>query len=231
MPRPAPVTTATRPSKLCSFIRDPSSHRDGCTDQSLSFLASASTRSLAFDRRTDATNRSESTNLVAARSGRRAATRSSTPRRRSSPRRGYHATGIAELCEVNGLGKGALYHYIGSKEELLAAIHDRVMDEVMVGADRVAEAGGSPSDAAGHAGRRAARRHPPLSRSRLGLPPRVPGAHGRTRRAVPRAPAGVRAKGRGGPAGRRGCGGVPRRRSVARRPGRGSACTTTRTCG
>jgi AcrR family transcriptional regulator len=60
-------------------------------------------------------------------------------------RRGYHATGIAELCEVNGFGKGAFYYYIGSKEELLAAIHDRVMDEVMVGADRVARAGGSPS--------------------------------------------------------------------------------------
>jgi TetR/AcrR family transcriptional regulator, cholesterol catabolism regulator len=61
-------------------------------------------------------------------------------------RQGYHATGIAELCTVNGLGKGAFYHYIGSKEELLAAIHDRVMDEVMAGADRVAEAGGSPSE-------------------------------------------------------------------------------------
>ena len=61
-------------------------------------------------------------------------------------RRGYHATGIMELCAANGLGKGALYHYIGSKEELLAAIHDRVMDEVMAGADRVADAGGSPSD-------------------------------------------------------------------------------------
>src|SRR4051794_6470089 len=60
-------------------------------------------------------------------------------------RRGYHATGIAELCEVNGFGKGAFYYYIGSKEELLAAIHDRVMDEVMLGADRVAQAGGSPS--------------------------------------------------------------------------------------
>jgi AcrR family transcriptional regulator len=59
--------------------------------------------------------------------------------------RGYHATGITELCEANDLGKGALYHYIGSKEELLAAIHDRVMDEVMRGADRVAEAGGSPT--------------------------------------------------------------------------------------
>jgi len=56
---------------------------------------------------------------------------------------GYHATGITELCEANDLGKGALYHYIGSKEELLVAIHDRVMDEVMLGAERVALAGGS----------------------------------------------------------------------------------------
>ena len=61
-------------------------------------------------------------------------------------RQGYHATGILELCAANDLGKGALYHYIGSKEELLAAIHDRVMDEVMIGADRVRDAGGSPPD-------------------------------------------------------------------------------------
>jgi AcrR family transcriptional regulator len=61
-------------------------------------------------------------------------------------RQGYHATGITELCTANDLGKGALYHYIGSKEELLAAIHDRVMDEVMAGADRVAEVGGTPSE-------------------------------------------------------------------------------------
>src|SRR5438874_7603459 len=60
-------------------------------------------------------------------------------------RQGYHATGIMELCAANDLGKGALYHYIGSKEELLAAIHDRVMDEVMLGAERVAAAGGSPT--------------------------------------------------------------------------------------
>jgi TetR/AcrR family transcriptional regulator, cholesterol catabolism regulator len=59
--------------------------------------------------------------------------------------RGYHATGITELCEANELGKGALYHYIGSKEELLAAIHDRVMDEVMLGADRAVAARGSAS--------------------------------------------------------------------------------------
>lgn len=59
---------------------------------------------------------------------------------------GYHATGINDLCDANDLGKGALYHYIGSKEGLLAAIHDRVMDEVLVGAARVTEAGGTPSE-------------------------------------------------------------------------------------
>ena len=57
---------------------------------------------------------------------------------------GYHATGINDLCDANELGKGALYHYIGSKEGLLAAIHDRVMDEVLLGAERVVQAGGSP---------------------------------------------------------------------------------------
>jgi AcrR family transcriptional regulator len=60
--------------------------------------------------------------------------------------RGYHATSTTELCEANGIGKGALYYYIGSKEELLAAIHDRVMDEVMLGADRVDRADGPPPE-------------------------------------------------------------------------------------
>jgi AcrR family transcriptional regulator len=57
--------------------------------------------------------------------------------------RGYHAVSTTDLCEANDVGKGALYYYIGSKEELLAAIHDRVMDEVMLGADRVSRAGGT----------------------------------------------------------------------------------------
>jgi AcrR family transcriptional regulator len=60
--------------------------------------------------------------------------------------RGYHGTSTVELCEANEIGKGALYYYIGSKEHLLAAIHDRVMDEVMLGADQVALAGASPPE-------------------------------------------------------------------------------------
>lgn len=60
-------------------------------------------------------------------------------------RKGFHATGVSELCVANGLGKGALYHYIGSKEALLAAIHDRVMDEVVAGADRALASSTSPA--------------------------------------------------------------------------------------
>jgi len=66
---------------------------------------------------------------------------------------GFHGTSTTELCEANGLGKGALYYYISSKEELLAAIHDRVMDEVMIGAARVAESGGTPPEQLAQLGR------------------------------------------------------------------------------
>ena len=50
MPRPAPVTIATRPSKLCSSTPGPFS-RSRCTDQSLYFWASASTRGALVVRR------------------------------------------------------------------------------------------------------------------------------------------------------------------------------------
>ena len=167
----------------------------------------------------------------AARSGRRVATRSSTPRRRSSRDSGYHATGIAELCEVNGFGKGAFYYYIGSKEELLAAIHDRVMDEVMLGADRVAEAGGSPSAQLAMLGDElldVIHRYPDHVWVFLHEFPALTGERAeqfRTRRRE------YERTGRGGAAGRHRLRGVPRRRSVAHGAARGSACTTTRTCG
>ena len=61
-------------------------------------------------------------------------------------RQGYHGTGLIELCEENQLSKGALYYYIGSKEQLLEAINDRIMDEMMLGADRVERAGGTPAE-------------------------------------------------------------------------------------
>jgi len=45
--------------------------------------------------------------------------------------KGYAATGIADLCTAVGLGKGALYYYIGSKEKLLVEIQNRVLEPLL----------------------------------------------------------------------------------------------------
>jgi len=58
---------------------------------------------------------------------------------------GYAATGVAELSKATGLGKGALYYHIGSKEELLYKISARHVEaelaagEALVQADLPAE--------------------------------------------------------------------------------------------
>ena len=44
---------------------------------------------------------------------------------------GYAATGIVEIGETVGLAKGALYYYIGSKENLLIEIQERVLDPLL----------------------------------------------------------------------------------------------------
>ena len=46
-------------------------------------------------------------------------------------KQGYHATGVAELSAAVGLGAGALYHHIGSKEELLFEICRTPIEEVV----------------------------------------------------------------------------------------------------
>jgi AcrR family transcriptional regulator len=51
--------------------------------------------------------------------------------------KGYTATGMTEICEAVGLGKGALYYYIGSKENLLVAIQDRVLQPLLAQATRI----------------------------------------------------------------------------------------------
>jgi AcrR family transcriptional regulator len=45
-------------------------------------------------------------------------------------RNGYHGTGINELSKAVGLGRGALYHYIGSKETLLYEISKTQVDRM-----------------------------------------------------------------------------------------------------
>ncbi len=50
---------------------------------------------------------------------------------------GYASTGVADIGEAAGLARGALYYYIGSKEALLAEIHDRVMDPLLAEATTI----------------------------------------------------------------------------------------------
>jgi AcrR family transcriptional regulator len=59
--------------------------------------------------------------------------------------RGYHATSMDELSAATGLAAGGLYHYIGSKEQLLFAILAQLMDPLLERA-RELEASDAPPD-------------------------------------------------------------------------------------
>ena len=59
---------------------------------------------------------------------------------------GYHATGVAELGEAVQLGRGALYYYITSKENLLSLIHDRVIVDVLAAGEKATALEGTASE-------------------------------------------------------------------------------------
>jgi len=67
---------------------------------------------------------------------------------------GYDATGVAELGDAVGLGRGALYYYIESKENLLALIHDRVIVEVLAAGEETVALEASASERLRILGRR-----------------------------------------------------------------------------
>lgn len=46
-------------------------------------------------------------------------------------RNGYHSTGVQELSDAVGLGRGALYHHIGSKEALFEDVSTRHIREMI----------------------------------------------------------------------------------------------------
>jgi AcrR family transcriptional regulator len=45
--------------------------------------------------------------------------------------RGYHATSVQELSEATGLQRGALYHYIDGKLDLLYRVHSALMTPIL----------------------------------------------------------------------------------------------------
>jgi TetR/AcrR family transcriptional regulator, cholesterol catabolism regulator len=58
--------------------------------------------------------------------------------------RGYDQTSVPQLAEELGLAAGSLYHYFGSKEQLLIAICDQLMDPLLVDARELLDA--APDD-------------------------------------------------------------------------------------
>lgn len=61
-------------------------------------------------------------------------------------KQGYEATGIQELSEAVGLGRGALYHHIGSKQRLLYDVIATHLDELVVAGEALLDAPISAED-------------------------------------------------------------------------------------
>jgi len=59
-------------------------------------------------------------------------------------RNGYHGTGVQALSEAVGLGRGALYHHIGSKEALFEEVSTRPVQEMIEIAEGIV-AGSGPA--------------------------------------------------------------------------------------
>jgi len=54
---------------------------------------------------------------------------------------GYQATSMSDLTAATGLAAGGLYHYIGSKEELLFRVCDQLMEPLLERAEEIVEGG------------------------------------------------------------------------------------------
>lgn len=54
-------------------------------------------------------------------------------------RKGFAETSVAEICDHVGLGKGGLYYYIDSKDDLFLAIQERSLGPLIEQSRRIAE--------------------------------------------------------------------------------------------
>jgi AcrR family transcriptional regulator len=61
---------------------------------------------------------------------------------REFARRGYDQTTMQELAASTGLATGALYHYFASKEDLLRAVCDQLMEPLLVATRELTAASG-----------------------------------------------------------------------------------------
>ena len=59
---------------------------------------------------------------------------------------GYHAATMSQIADAVGMRKPSLYHHVRKKEDLLFAIHEQLIDELIGETLAVVSAAGTPSD-------------------------------------------------------------------------------------
>ena len=60
--------------------------------------------------------------------------------------RGFHATSMADLVAATGLTAGGLYHYIGSKDQLLVRICEQLMEPLLERVEAIVSSDLAPED-------------------------------------------------------------------------------------
>ncbi|MDI5975218.1 TetR/AcrR family transcriptional regulator [Amycolatopsis magusensis] len=63
--------------------------------------------------------------------------------------KGFHGTGIRDLAQAAGLSSASLYHYMGTKEELLAVIMRECLERLLDGAAKATEGVADPRERLG----------------------------------------------------------------------------------
>ncbi len=63
--------------------------------------------------------------------------------------RGFHAVGIADIGAAAGVTGSAIYRHFPSKQDILVALLDRVVDDLRAGAGSVVDEAETPADALG----------------------------------------------------------------------------------
>jgi AcrR family transcriptional regulator len=60
-------------------------------------------------------------------------------------RRGYHAASMSEIAQELGIRKPSLYHHVRKKEDLLFAVHQQMIDELIESTMPIFSSSGTPA--------------------------------------------------------------------------------------
>src|SRR5437870_4976319 len=60
--------------------------------------------------------------------------------------RGYHGASMQDVANAAGMQKASLYHHVGQKEDLLFAIHEKMIDELTALTIPVVSSSRSPAE-------------------------------------------------------------------------------------